>query len=131
LVQADGNDVEPVTIDEFRIANAETYDVIVQPRDASVYTIFAQAADRSGYARATLAPRMGMEAPVPSMDPRPTRTMADMGMAGMSDKSDLSDISDKSDMSEMPGMDMGKEKSPKPTTSGSVPQHEMAGMQMS
>ena len=125
LVQADGNDVEPVTIDEFRIANAETYDVIVQPRDASAYTIFAQAADRTGYARATLAPRMGMAAPVPPMDPRPTRTMADMGMAGMSDKFGMSD------KSEMPGMDMGEEKSPTPTPSGSVPQHEMAGMQMS
>lgn len=79
VVAADGNDVEPVTIGEFRIGVAETYDMIVEPRDAA-FTIFAQAQDRSGYARATLAPRMGMIAVVPAMDPRPLRTMKDMGM---------------------------------------------------
>ena len=82
VVQADGNDVEPVTVDEFRISVAETYDVIVQPHDASAFTIFAQSMDRSGYARATLAPRSGMTAPVPPMDLRPMLTMADMGMGG-------------------------------------------------
>ncbi len=85
VVQADGNDVEPVTVDEFRISVAETYDVIVQPRADRAYTIFAQAEDRSGYARGTLAPRPGMEAPIPPMDPRPMRTMTDMGMGGMGD----------------------------------------------
>jgi CopA family copper-resistance protein len=79
VVAADGNDIEPVTVGEFRIGVAETYDVIVQPRDAA-FTIFAQAQDRSGYARATLAPRPGMTAAVPAMDPRPLRTMKDMGM---------------------------------------------------
>ena len=79
IVAADGNDVEPVTVGEFRIGVAETYDVIVTPRDAA-FTIFAQAQDRSGYARATLAPRAGMMAAVPKMDPRPLRTMKDMGM---------------------------------------------------
>src|SRR3546814_19245172 len=43
------------------------------------YTVFAQAMDRSGYARATLAPRIGLEAPVPALDPRAILTMADMG----------------------------------------------------
>ena len=79
VVAADGNDVEPVTIGEFRIGVAETYDIIVEPRDAA-FTIFAQAQDRSGYARATLAPRAGMMAAIPPMSPRPLRTMADMGM---------------------------------------------------
>ena len=79
VVAADGNDVEPVTVGEFRIGVAETYDIIVEPRDAA-FTIFAQAQDRSGYARATLAPRPGMTAAVPAMDPRPLRTMKDMGM---------------------------------------------------
>jgi FtsP/CotA-like multicopper oxidase with cupredoxin domain len=65
VVQADGNDVEPVSIDEFRISVAETYDVIVQPPDASAYTIFAQAEDRTGYARGTLAPSFGMSALIP------------------------------------------------------------------
>jgi CopA family copper-resistance protein len=83
VVQADGNDVEPVTVDEFRISVAETYDVIVQPRAERAYTIFVQAEDRSGYARGTLAPRPGMTAPIPPMDPRPLRTMTDMGMGGM------------------------------------------------
>ena len=79
VVAADGSDVEPVTIGEFRIGPGETYDMIVEPRDAA-FTIFAQAQDRSGYARAMLAPRSGMTAAVPAMDPRPLRTMKDMGM---------------------------------------------------
>jgi CopA family copper-resistance protein len=81
VVQADGNDIEPVTVDEFRIGPAETYDVIVQPHENAAYTIFAQSEDRSGYARGTLAPHVGMVAEIPPMDPRPMRTMADMGMA--------------------------------------------------
>jgi CopA family copper-resistance protein len=83
VVQADGNDVQPVTVDEFRISVAETYDVIVQPKADRAYTLFAQPEDRSGYARGTLAPRPGMAAPIPPMDPRPMRTMADMGMGSM------------------------------------------------
>jgi CopA family copper-resistance protein len=81
VVAADGQDVEPVTVDEFRIATAETYDVIVEPKDDRAYTIFAQAMDRSGYARGTLAPRNAMAAAVPPLDPRPLLTMSDMGMA--------------------------------------------------
>lgn len=83
IVQADGQNVQPVTVDEIRIAIAETYDVIVQPPPHSdqAYTIFAESMDRSGYARGTLAPREGMAAPIPARRPRPGRTMADMGMA--------------------------------------------------
>ena len=102
VVQADGNDVEPVTVDEFRISVAETYDVIVQPRAERAYTIFVQAEDRSGYARGTLAPRSGMTAPIPPMDPRPLRTMTDMGM-GQMDHGSMSGM----DMGSMPGMDHG------------------------
>jgi CopA family copper-resistance protein len=80
VVQSDGNDIVPVTVDEFRIGPGETYDVIVEPRGAAAYTIFAQAQDRTGYARGTLATQAGMAAAVPPMDPRPLRTMADMGM---------------------------------------------------
>jgi CopA family copper-resistance protein len=82
IVAADGSNVEPVAVDQFRIAVAEAYDVIVAPEDAA-YTIFAEAEDRSGYARATLAPRPGMSAEIPPLDPRPMRTMADMGMMAM------------------------------------------------
>ena len=84
VIQADGNDVMPVTADECRISVAETYDVIVQPTIDRAYTIFAQAEDRTGYARGTLAPRPGMAAAIPPMDPRPMRTMTDMGMAAWS-----------------------------------------------
>ena len=83
VVQADGNDIEPVTVDEFRMGVAEIYDVIVEPKDNAAYTIFAQSEDRSGYARGTLTPRFGMTAAVPPMDPRPMRTMVDMGMGNM------------------------------------------------
>jgi uncharacterized protein involved in copper resistance len=67
-----------VTVDEFRIGAAETYDVIVTP-DSHAYTIFAQAMDRSGFARGTLAPRAAMSAEVPALDPRPLLTLVDMG----------------------------------------------------
>ena len=80
VVQADGQDVQPVEVDEFRIAAAETYDVIVQPTDDRAYTIFAETNDRSGFTRATLAPRAGMTAEIPARRPRPLRTMDDMGM---------------------------------------------------
>jgi FtsP/CotA-like multicopper oxidase with cupredoxin domain len=71
--------VLPLEVEEFRIGVAETYDVIVQPDDRA-YTIFAQAQDRSGYARATLTARPGLVAEVPATDPPPLRSMADMGM---------------------------------------------------
>ncbi len=116
VVQSDGYDVHPVTVDEFRIGVAETYDVIVTPTEDRAYTVFAQSLDRTGYARATLAPRAGLSAPIPAMDPVPFRTMKDMGvgemeMAGM----DMSGAKDS-----MPGMDMGPSKG-----------DSMAGMDMS
>ncbi len=78
VIAADGQDVEPVTVDELRIGTAEVYDILVTPGDAA-YTIFAQAMDRSGFARGTLAPRAGMSAEVPAMDARALLTMSDMG----------------------------------------------------
>ncbi|MGV3591210.1 MAG: copper resistance system multicopper oxidase, partial [Gammaproteobacteria bacterium] len=71
VVQADGNNVRPVTVDEFVISVAETYDVIVQPAEDKAYTIVAESTDRSGLARATLAPRPGMTAEIPALRPRP------------------------------------------------------------
>ncbi|MEE9681752.1 copper resistance system multicopper oxidase [Pseudomonas moraviensis] len=82
VVAADGLHIKPVSVDELRIAVAETYDVIVEP-DAEAYTLFAQAMDRTGYARGTLATRAGMSAAVPTLDPRPLVSMDDMGMGGM------------------------------------------------
>ncbi|MEH6389187.1 MAG: copper resistance system multicopper oxidase [Pseudomonas profundi] len=80
VVAADGLHVNPVSVDEFRIAVAETYDVIVEPEDEQAYTIFAQSMDRTGFARGTLAVREGLSAPVPETDPRPELSMQDMGM---------------------------------------------------
>jgi CopA family copper-resistance protein len=102
VISADGQDVHPVEVDEFRIAVAETYDVIVQPREDRGYTIFAQSIDRSGYARGTLAPRPGMEAAVPIMDAVPTLTMVDM-MGAMAQGNAMTSM----DHGAMAGMDMG------------------------
>ena len=82
IVQADGQNVMPVETDEFQIGVAETYDAVVVPGDRA-YTLVAESVDRSGMARATLAPRSGMAAPVPPLRNRPLATMADMGMGGI------------------------------------------------
>ena len=125
VVQADGNDVEPVTVDEFRIGVAETYDVIVHPTQSAAYTIFAQSEDRTGFARGTLAPREGMAGPIPPRDPRPMRTMADMGMGHM----DMNGSSGMAGMghASMPGMSHSSMDS----MSGMKMDHgSMAGMDM-
>jgi FtsP/CotA-like multicopper oxidase with cupredoxin domain len=114
-------------VDEFRIGTAETYDVIVQPREARAYTIFAQAEDRTGFARGTLAPRASMTAAIPPMDPRPMRTMKDMGMehgsmGGM-----------QMDHGSVPGMSQDSPDSMQQTNQGSMPRTNHAatgGMQM-
>jgi len=77
VVHVDGQNVEPVTVDEFRCGPGETYDVLVEPKD-EVYTVFAQSMDRTGYARGTLAPREGLTAAVPPLDKPEWLTMADM-----------------------------------------------------
>ena len=80
VVQCDGQNVQPVETDEFQIGIAETYDVVVQPAEAKPYGLIAEAIDRSGLVRATLAPRIGMTAPVPPLRARPLLGMKDMGM---------------------------------------------------
>src|SRR5215217_912312 len=82
VVAADGQYVHPITVDEFRIATAETFDVIVEPSGREAFTIFAQSNDRTGFAAGTLAAREGLRAAVPDLDPRPMLTMADMGHGG-------------------------------------------------
>jgi CopA family copper-resistance protein len=93
IVQADGQNVMPVEVDEFQIGVAETYDAIVTPSDDRAYTLVGEAIDRSGMARATLAPRVGMIAEVPMLRKRPVASMKDMGM-------------DMASMNGMQGMDM-------------------------
>ncbi len=136
VVAADGQDVEPVAVDEFRIAVAETYDVVVEPGSAEAYTIFAQSMDRSGYARATLARREGLAAPVLALDPRPLLTMADMGMdhgamAGMSpDAMQGMDHGATAGMSSdaMQGMDHGAMAGMSPDAMQGMDHGAMAGM---
>ena len=103
VVQADGQNIQPVVVDELRMGVAETYDVIVEPVEDLAYTVFAETTDRSGYARGTLAPRQGMSGEIPERRPRPLRTMEDMGMSmeGM----DMGDTKDPQGRMTMPGMD--------------------------
>ncbi len=107
VVAADGLHVKPVSVDEFRIAVAETYDVIVEPDSEQAYTVFAQSMDRTGYARGTLAVQEGLSAPVPSPDPRPLIAMGDMGMdhgsMGGMDHGNMAGM----DQGNMAGMDHG------------------------
>lgn len=116
VVAADGQLVRPVEVDEFQIGNAETYDVMVQPREDVAYTLVAEAVDRSGLARATLAPRAGMVAAVPALRQRPLATMKDMGM-------DMSSMN-------MSGMKMDAATPPAsaPAASGTAPMSGMSGM---
>ena len=123
VVAADGSNVSPVVVDEFRFGPAETYDVIVEPGASAAYTVFAQAQDRTGFARGTLAVRDGVSAPVPAMDPRPIRTMVEMGMGGMAGTAGAGKPGDA-----MPGMTMGTASAP-PAPTGKV-SSGMGGMAM-
>jgi len=103
VVHVDGQDIEPVTVDEFRCGPGETYDVLGSPKDEA-YTIFAQSLGRSGYARGTLAVRPGLSAPVPEVDPPQWLTMADM-MGAMMHGASMSGMAGMNSMPGMEGMD--------------------------
>jgi len=122
VVAADGQNIEPVSIDEFRIAVAETYDVIVEPSADSAYTIFAQSIDRTGYARGILSPDANWSAEVPQMDPPALLGHRDMGMGGMGGMSGMDH-----DMSGMSGMDHSKHNMSKMSGSEDSKQ-DMSGM---
>ena len=128
VVAADGQYVKPVSVDEFRIAVAETYDVIVEPENEQAYTIFAQSMDRTGYSRGTLAVREGLQAPVPEVDPRPIIAMSDMGMdhgsMGGMDHGSMAGM----DHSKMPGMDHGSMASMDHSKMAGMDHGSMAGM---
>jgi len=144
VVAADGQNVQPVSVDEFRIGVAETYDVIVEPSTEQAYTIFAQAIDRSGYARGTLTPNPAMTAEVPSMDTAPILGHGDMGMSMMGMDHSGHDMGggaikgmDHSqhqmpDGSTMPGMDHSQHQMPDGSTMPGMDhsQHQMAGAAM-
>ena len=118
VVSVDGQHVQPVTVDEIRIAIAETYDVIVEPKEERSYTIFAEAMDRSGFARGTLATEKGMTAAIPPRRERVVATMADMGMGDMAG------------MKGMVGMDSAKDgmKTSRATNIVKMPDAKMEGM---
>ena len=81
VISADGQDVRPVEVDEFQIGNAETYDVIVEPKGGDAFAIIAEAMDRSGMCIAMLASQPGARSQVPELRDPPLLTMADMGMS--------------------------------------------------
>ena len=103
VIQTDGQDVEPVTVDELRIAVAETFDVIVEPQDEA-YTIFAQSMDRSGFTSGTLTTRMGVNALIPAVDAISPLTMGDM-MGGMDHSAHGGGVENKAEIKGMAGMD--------------------------
>jgi len=113
VVSADGQNIDPVSVDEFRLGVAETYDVIVEPKDDRAYTIFAQDIARSGYARGTLTPNESLIGEVPELDSVPNLTHSDMGM-------DMSSMDHSNmDMSKpMPGMDHSNMNMGKPSMQG-------------
>jgi CopA family copper-resistance protein len=80
VVQAHGNNVQPVVVDEFRIAPAETFDVLVRPTGGRQFQILAESMGRQGFASASLATRDGLPMmPLPPHRERPLLTMTDMG----------------------------------------------------
>jgi len=124
VIASDGQNIQPVSIDEFRIGVAETYDVIVEPLSDVAYTVFAQTIDRTGYALGSLTPDIAIKAPIPDMDPAPVLTHMDMGMdhAAMGHN-----------MSSMKGMDhaaMGHDMSPMKGMDHAAMGHDMPSMKM-
>lgn len=121
VVAADGQNVQPVETDEFQIGIAETYDVIVVPRADEAYGFIAEAIDRSGQVRATLAPRLGMVAPIPAIRERPLLSMQDMGMGDMAAPGADASATDHAAMGHaMPGMDHGSMKMRDPAVAPQV-----------
>lgn len=113
VVASDGQNIEPVSVEEFRIGVAETYDVVVKPKTDTAYCVFAQAIDRSGYARGTLTPDPALTVEPPPPDPRPVLTHGDMGMSmdGMDHSTHNMSSTDHSGHN-MPGMDHSSHASP-------------------
>lgn len=130
VVAADGQYIHPVSIDEFRIAPAETYDVLVEPSGQDAYTIFCQDMGRTGYAAGTLAVRHGLQAPIPERDPRVLLTMADMGH-GMSGHDMGGGGHGGHDMAAMKGMEGGCGASKAPKHPASERNNPLVDMQSS
>jgi len=112
VVSSDGQNVEPVGVDEFRFGVSETYDVVVTPNEDKPYTIVAEPIDRTGFALGTLATREGVRGgEMPQQRPRSLLTMADMGMSHDMGGQNMDMDHSKMDMSGMEGMDHSAMKS--------------------
>ncbi len=124
VIQADGQNIQPVSVDEFRIAPGETYDVIIEPKNDGPYAIFAETIDRSGFASGTLATQSGIQAPTPERRKRPVRSMDDMGMSMAEMKKPMADMPEHSAaagelaVGAMAGMKMENEGPSKPVKHG-------------
>jgi len=136
IVQADGQNVQPMTVDEFQIAIAETHDVIVRPGSQDAYTVFAESMDRSGYARGTLTVKEGLSAAVPALRARRPRSMSDMGMQmdmkempGMEQMESMPGMQPGQSMQSMPGIQHGESTQSKPGMQHGESTQSMLGMQ--
>ena len=131
VVAADGRAVEPVKVDEFRIGVAETYDVVVEPKDDRAYPLWVETLDRKASALAALAPRDGMTVTTPAPRPRQVLLMSEMGsmggmaMGGKPGKAVAGMAGMDTSAGSMPGMDMSPAKATTAKSGG-----EMAGMDM-
>ncbi len=128
LVAADGQNVEPISVDEFRLGVAETYDVIVEPEADSAYTLFAQSIDRSGYTWGTLTPDDSWRAEIPAMDPAPLLGHQDMGMNMSSSMGGVDHSMHQMPATEPAATAMGHSMHQMPAASGSTMDHSMHNM---
>jgi len=127
VVQADGENVQPVAVDELQIGVAETYDVIVTPNEAGAFAIAAESMDRSGMAQASLTSQPGRKAAFPALRDPPLLSMVDMGHGGMDHGGGGTEPAEPMDHSKMDHAAMGHAM-PADTPAGG---HDMTALDMS
>ena len=127
VVQADGQNVQPVAVDELQIGVAETYDVVVTPTEAGAFAIAAESMDRSGMAQASLTSQPGRKAAFPALRDPPLLSMVDMGLGGMDHGGDGTEPAEPMDHSKMDHEAMGHAM-PEATPAGG---YDMGTMDMS
>ncbi|WP_089131818.1 copper resistance system multicopper oxidase [Sphingorhabdus sp. SMR4y] len=130
VVQADGQNVQPVAVDELQIGVAETYDVIVTPNAAGAFAIAAESMDRSGMAQATLTSQPGRKATFPALRDPPLLSMVDMGHGGMDHGGSGDKAGPAMDHSQMDHAAMGHAM-PEASPASGHDGHDMGAMDMS
>ncbi len=123
VVATDGRPVQPVTVDEFRMGVAETYDVIVEPKDDRAYALWAETIDRKAHVLASLAPRAGMDPPAPASRPKQVLLLSEMGDMGDMGGGEMAADTGKTGMAGMDHAAMGH--------AGTAGTSEMTGMSKS